>query len=147
MSQHEDRYRVPANLPSARRRARLNAEEQQELRENLLWLAETRQSPEEPAAVSLERNASEVMAVWFERPGKDNFLRNHRHPLARLCQDFADVATALLVRDKAKASATPKPAFVPTLRERSQGEQEQVRAGLQGVLAVLKRPAAKGAAA
>ncbi|MDI3285177.1 hypothetical protein [Polyangium sp. 15x6] len=136
-------YKTPSNLPSARRRAHLTSEQQVELRENIQWLAETRQAEGEGPGDALQRNAAEVMAAWFDRPGNDNFLRNQKHPLARLCQDFADVATALIVRDKAKAAAAlPKPAFVATLRERSREEQKEFLAGSKGVLAKLNKSAA-----
>ncbi|MDC0746671.1 hypothetical protein [Polyangium mundeleinium] len=147
-AQHERSYKIPVGLPASRRWAYLTTDQQSDLRQNLQWLAASRQAADEAAGEALHRTAVDVMTVWFANPGRDNWLRIRKHPLARLCEDFADVATSILGRDKAKASGVvPKPAFVPTLRERSQGEQEQVKAGLQGVLAVLKRPAAKGAAA
>lgn len=135
---HKDRYKTPLNLPAARRRSRLTADQQVELRENLQWLAESRQCEGEAPGDALQRSAADVMAAWFERPGRENWLRDNKHPLARLCEDFADVATALIVRDKAKvAPAAQKPAFTEALRDRPREVQETFRAGSKGLLAVL----------
>ena len=143
-AQHERSYKTPAGLPASRRWAYLTADQQGDLRQNIQWLASSRQAADEDAADALHRTAVDVMTAWFANPGRDNWLRSRKHPLARLCEDFADVATSILGRDKAKAAAaTPtKPAFTPTLRERSPEDQQSFKAGAKGLLAIFRPNAA-----
>ncbi len=139
LAQHKEAYKVPSTMPAARGKARLNAEQQQELRENLVWLAEQRQREDENPLDAIARTAAEVMLVWYERPGNDGFLRKKQHPLFRLCADIGDVATSILVRDRSmqRSSAPRVPACSP-VRELPPEQRNQTVWGAKQVSGNLK---------